>query len=141
MILLDTNVVSEVIKERADPSVAAFVRACVPDEVFLPSLVVAEIRDGLNSLPAGQRRRLVEQSFESFLREGFGARVVVFDAACAEAYANLRQAREAMGRRVETIDALIGGTALAHGAVLATRNTGDFDGYGLRLVNPWEAAT
>ena len=137
MILLDTNVVSELMKAEVDPAVAAFVAMWQIDGVFLPSLVVAEIRYGPRRLPSGRRRDELSAAFETFLDAGFNGRILAFDLACAEGYAVARQARESAGRPVSVQDALIGGMALAHGAVLVTRNVGDFDGYGLDLVDPW----
>lgn len=137
MILLDTNVVSELMRPRPDVRVAAFLAARRLEELFLPSLVVAEIRYGLARLPDGQRRDGLEGLFERLLSEGFGDRVLPFDASGAAAYARARAARESAGRPIALADALIAGMALAHGASLATRNIDDFDQLGLTLLNPW----
>ncbi|WP_043840079.1 type II toxin-antitoxin system VapC family toxin [Muricoccus aerilatus] len=138
MILLDTNVVSELMRPRPDARVAAFLAARPLEELFLPSLVVAEIRYGLARLPDGQRRNGLEGLFERLLSEGFGDRVLPFDASGAAAYARARAARESAGRPIALADALIAGMALAHGASLATRNIDDFDQLGLTLLNPWD---
>ena len=139
MILLDTNVVSELMRPGCTPSVLRFVARQRPQSVSLPSVVAAEIRYGLHRLPAGRRRRDLEQALAAFLR-GFRSRLLAFDTACAESYAVARSTRETAGRPVTVLDALIGGMALAHrGATFVTRNTPDFDGYGLSLVNPWDA--
>lgn len=140
MILLDTDVVSELMRASPDAAVRRFLAAQRLETLFLPSLVVAEIRYGLARLPEGQRRAGLESLFERFLAEGFADRVLPFDATCAARYARARAAREAAGRPIALADALIGGMALAHGATLATRNTTDFEGLGATLVNPWEAA-
>lgn len=140
MILLDTNVVSEIVKSEPDPAVASFVQGCPPTDLFLPSLVVAELRFGMQRLPPGRKRRDLEDTFEMFMRQGFAGRILDFCASCAAGYATARTARMAAGRPLGVLDALIGGMALAHGAQRATRNTTDFDGYGLTLVNPWTAA-
>lgn len=139
MILLDTNVVSELMRARPDDRVRAFLSARRLETLFLSSLVVAEIRYGLARLPEGARRSGLNELFERFLAEGFADRVLPFDEGCAARYARARAAREAVGRPVALADALIAGTALAHGATLATRNVSDFEGFGLSLVNPWEA--
>jgi predicted nucleic acid-binding protein len=138
VILLDTNVVSEFMRAHPDGQVKLFVAAQRLETLFLPSLVVAEIRYGLARLPEGQRRSGLEALFERLLAEGFADRVLPFDATCAACYARARAAREAAGRPISMPDALIGGMALAHGATLATRNTPDFEGIGLSLVNPWD---
>jgi toxin FitB len=140
VILLDTNVVSEIMKWHVHPAVAAFIDKRSINELFLPSLVVAEIRYGMQRLPPGRRRSEIAGDFDAFLAAGFASRILVFDDACAVGYATARTAREQAGRPVPVQDALIGGMALAHGAALATRNLADFDGYGLALVDPWQAA-
>jgi predicted nucleic acid-binding protein len=113
--------------------------ANLPETLFLPSLVLAEIRYGVMRLPDGRRREQLHDDIEHFLQAGFGTRVIPFDAACADGYAAARAARQRAGRPVTMADALIGGMALAYGATLATRNVVDFDGYGVSLINPWEA--
>ncbi len=139
MILLDTNVVSEIMKPQPDPHVAAFIEGQPIDQLFVPSLVMAELRHGIARLPEGRRRAGIEGDFETFCNVGLASRVLSFDDSCASGYAFARSTREQAGRPVAVLDALIGGMALAHGATLATRNIADFDGYGLTLVDPWAA--
>lgn len=139
MILLDTNVASEIMKPRCDPTVATFVDRQPRQELFLPSLVVAELRYGLRRLPEGRRKDELAIRLEAFLAAGFAERILVFDDACAKGYATARSLRERHGRPVQIQDALIGGMALAYGATLATRNIGDFQGYGLSLIDPWQS--
>ena len=137
--LLDTNVVSEAMKAQPHAAVAGFLARQHLAALFIPSLVVAELRYGVARLPHGQRQRRLETALEDFLQQGFDNRVLAFDAACAASYAIVRTVRETAGRPVAVQDALIGAMALTHGATLVTRNTGDFDGYGLTLIDPWEA--
>ncbi|MGI4975707.1 MAG: type II toxin-antitoxin system VapC family toxin [Janthinobacterium lividum] len=139
MILLDTNVVSEIMKRQPDPHAASFIDAQPIGRLFVPSLVMAELRHGIARLPDGRRRAGIESDFEAFCSVGFASRILSFDDSCASGYARARGAREQAGRPVAVLDALIGGMALAHGATLATRNVADFDGYGLVLVDPWAA--
>lgn len=139
MILLDTNVVSEMMRRTPAAPVMAYLRSRRDADLFLPSLVMAELRHGIAKLPAGHRQSNLQAELEAVLARGFEGRIVAFDAACAAGYGQARAARERMGRPVPPMDGLIGGMALAHGATLATRNVGDFDGYGLALVNPWDA--
>jgi predicted nucleic acid-binding protein len=108
-------------------------------ELFVPSLVLAEIRYGLWRLPEGKRRSGIEEKFDAFLQTGFANRVLTFDASCADGYAKARVAHEQAGRPVEIQDALIGGMAIAYGAILATWNVADFEDYGLTVINPWQA--
>lgn len=139
MILLDTNVISEIMKPRCDPAVAAFIDGHPLQDLFLPSLVVAELRYGLRRLPEGRRKDEIAIRLEAFLATGFAERILVFDDACAKGCATARALRERDGRPVQIQDALIGGMALAYGATLATRNLSDFQGYGLSLIDPWQS--
>jgi toxin FitB len=138
VILLDTNVVSEMMRPQPAAAVVAFLRASGIDVLFLPSLAVAELRHGLARLPPGRRRSGLEANLDGVLMQGFPGRILVFDEACAVAYATARSVRESAGRPLQMLDALIGGMALAHGATLATHNIADFDGYGLTVVDPWQ---
>ncbi len=125
-------------RRQPHPAVAGFIERHPNADLFVPSLVAAEIRYGLRRLSEGRRRDGLERDFGIFLEAGFAARVLAFDADCALGYATARVVREQAGRPVPAMDALIGGMALAHGATLATRNATDFDGYGLSIVDPWQ---
>jgi predicted nucleic acid-binding protein len=100
MILLDTNVVSELMKPLPHPGVAHFIAGYAASVFFVPSLVVAELRYGVARLPVGKRRADILASFEAFLRAGFASRILPFDAACAAGYATARAAREQAGRPI-----------------------------------------
>ena len=141
MILLDTNVVSELMRPAPHPAVAAYFRAQHLLEVFLPAVCEGEVRYGIVRMPAGRRRDDLAAAFRAFLDQGFGARVVAYDSACAAGYASVRTARERAGRPVKIPDLQIAGTALAHGAAVATRNVADFQGCGIVVINPWEQET
>lgn len=140
MLLLDTNVVSELMRRAPAPAVLHFVDSKLLREMFLPSIALAELRYGIQRLPQGRRRDDIETAFASLLEAGFDGRVLAFDSACAEGYAELRARRERAGRPVTVQDALIGGMALAYGATLATRNIADFADTGVDLVDPWREA-
>ena len=137
MILLDTNVLSELMRPAINREVAAFVAAQPGEELFTASLCEAEIRYGIARLPAGRRRDSLEAAFRTFVTTGFAGRILAFDSACAEGYAMVRTRREAAGLPISIPDALIAGTALAHGAAVATRNVGDFSECGVAVVDPW----
>jgi predicted nucleic acid-binding protein len=139
VILLDTNVVSAMMSPIFDPVIDAFTARHSIKDLYLPSIALAEIRFGIKRLPAGKRQTQIAQNLESFLALGFAARLLNFGADCAEGYATARAARQKAGRPVSAEDAFIGGMALAYGATLATRNTADFEGYGLTLIDPWTA--
>ncbi len=138
MILLDTNVLSELMRPAIDPAVAAFIAAQPGEDLFTASLCEAEIRYGIARLPSGRRRDGLAAAFRSFIVTGFAGRILAFDSACAEGYATIRTRREAAGLPVSLPDALIAGTALAHGATVATRNVADFAGCGVAVIDPWE---
>jgi predicted nucleic acid-binding protein len=140
MILLDTYVISELMRPAIAPAVAAYLQAQDPETLFTASLCEAEIRYGITRLPAGRPRDALDAAFRSFLAEGFAARVIAFDSACAESYAAVRVRRESAGLPISLPVAMIAGTALAHGATVATRNVADFSGCGIAVANPWDGA-
>lgn len=138
MILLDSNVASELMRPAPYPAVAAYFHAQQIETLFLPAVCEGEIRYGIARLAPGRRRDELSAAFRAFLDRGFRARVVAYDGACAAGYAAVRIAREKAGRPVRTSDLMIAGTALAHGAMVATRNVPDFAECGIAVVNPWE---
>lgn len=91
-------------------------------------------------MPSGRRRDGLGAAFRSLIATGFAGRTLSFDSACAEGYATVRTRRETAGLPLSIPDALIAGTALAHGATVATRNVADFAGCGVAVIDPWQAA-
>ena len=140
MILLDTNVLSELMRPVINPAVADFLEAQQAEELFTTSLCEAEIRYGIARLPAGRRRDRLEAAFRTFVTTAFAGRILVFDSSCADAYAAVRTRREAAGLPISLTDALIAASALAHGAAVVTRNVADFSECGLDVINPWDPA-
>lgn len=138
MILLDTNVISELVKPSPDPAVAAFLGRAIPETVFTAAVCEAEICYGLTRLPPGRRRNDLIGRVTAFFAEAFGDRTLAFDSASAAIYGELRAAREAAGRPIETEDAMIAATARAYGAMVVTRNVDDFMGCEVEIVNPWK---
>ena len=136
MILLDTNVLSELVRPEVDPVVLTFLRRRPQPTLFTSSVCQAEIRFGLARMPAGRRRNELAGRF-SVLFGGFTSRVLAFDSTAAAFYGTVRAAREATGRPIEVEDAMIAATARAYGVAIATRNIGDFVECGVRVVNPW----
>jgi len=136
MILLDTNVVSELMRKEPSPDVVAWVRAQRPRDLATTAVTVAEIRFGLARLPRGKRRsRLQGLADDVFSR--FAYQVLPFDVAAARPYASLVADRERRGRPINGFDAQIAAIALSRNATLATRNTKDFEGVGVSLIDPF----
>lgn len=139
MILLDTNVISEVLRPKPSEAVRAWMTAQRPLDVFTTSICEAEIFCGLALMPAGRRRAALEHEIETIFSDLFANRCLAFDSAAARAFATIVATRRQSGHPIRDADAQIAAIAASHGASLATRNTADFRGCGVSLVNPWEA--
>ena len=137
MILLDTNVISALMQSRPDPGVVAWLDGLRAEDVWLPSLVVFELRYGVAALPAGQRRQRLHQGLEQLLEQVVQDRIAPLDGLAASRAAGLAAERKERGRPVDLRDTLIAGIALAWGARLATGNTCDFSDTRIELVNPF----
>lgn len=135
-VVLDTNVISELMRASPDGHVESWVRAVPPAMVYTTAVTVAEVRFGIARLPAGRRRaRLSDAADEVF--GAFADHVLSFDAAAASDYADVVVEREQAGTPIGGFDAQIAAICRVRGAALATRNTDDFGGLGLNLVDPW----
>ncbi len=135
--LLDTNVVSEWTKPRPNGGLVAWLARVDEDEVFLSVVTFAELRRGIERLPAGARRRRLDEWLRGELPLRFEARIVGVDGAIADEWGRLVARREARGRTIHAMDALIAATAQVHGLTLVTRNTADFETSVKSLLNPW----
>lgn len=138
MIVLDTNVVSELMRLQPEPAVLTWVDAQDAGQLCLVATGVAEILFGIERLPVGQRRDRLAETFADMLDHDFSGRVFPFDHHAAACCARTAADREAHGRPMSTADAQIAGTCQLHDAQLATRNTKDFEHCGLDLINPWQ---
>jgi predicted nucleic acid-binding protein len=137
MILLDTNVVSEMMRPEPAASVVAWVRRRSIDDLATTTINIAEIRYGLARLEPGHRRTDLEARFNDFILRGFANRVFDFDGQAAEVYGELVVGRERAGRRLEGFDGLIAAIARSRSMSVATRNTTDFAGCGIEVLSPW----
>lgn len=137
MILLDTNVISALMQTIPDPAVVSWLDDKGIEEVWLPSVVVFELRFGVATLPAGQRRRSLQQGLDQLLEQLVQDRIAPLDGLAAHRVADLAADRKARGRQVDLRDTLIAGIALALGAQLATRNTRHFSDTSIGLINPF----
>ena len=140
MILLDTHVLSELMRPAPSPLVLAWLDAQTPDTLWLTSVSVAELLFGIARLPEGARKQAFAQAALGMLEEDFSNRVLGFDLEAASIFADLAAASERAGRPMGLADGQIAAICLAHNASLATRNVRDFDQLGLQLVNPWDVA-
>jgi hypothetical protein len=139
MIVLDTNVISEVMRPRPSVAVLAWLAGQPLSELATTTINVAEIRFGLARLPFGRRRRDLETRFGSFAVRGFGSRVFGFDANAADIYGEIAAVREQAGRPLRGFDGLLAAIARSRGLTIATRNTHDFADCGVLLTDPWSA--
>ena len=139
MIVIDTNVLSELMRPSPAPEVLAWMSTVSPGDAATTSVTIAEIGHGLRRLPRGKRRALLEDAFES-LRAELDREVLPFDLEAAEHYARIAEQREASGKHIDPLDCMIAAICACRGAALATRNGRDFDGTGLDIINPWDAS-
>ncbi len=137
MIVVDTNVISEFMGTPPAPSVLQWLNAQEAVTLYITSVSVAEIQLGLQIMPAGKRQQLLHQQFEQFLAIALDTRILAFDTKAAKYYADYRANRRKSGQPMSTLDAQIAGICLANGYALATRNTIDFEGCHVELINPF----
>jgi toxin FitB len=138
MLLVDTNVISEVMQLQPSPQVREWWARQPASELFTSTVTVAEILYGIELLPRGKRRDRLLSEAEAMFAQDFPDRILSFDEPAAREFAEIAAGRRALGRPIAEFDAQIAAIASAHRATLATRNLADFDGCGVRLVNPWQ---
>lgn len=137
MIVLDTNVLSALMRQVPEPAVVAWLDDQPADSIWITSITLFEARLGLALLPKGRRRQGLEAAFEQLLEEDLENRVLDFDTAAASAAAVLAAARQKAGRPVDLRDTQIAGIALARRATVATRNVRHFADLDVPVANPW----
>jgi len=137
MIILDTNVLSEVMKPAPSPRVLRWLGQFPPSRLFTTAITQAEILYGLELLPKGKRRSALQSAVGAMFGEDFAGRILPFDSEAARLFPLIGFARRALGRPVTEFDTQIAAIAQAHGAAIATRNTADFDNCGITVLNPW----
>lgn len=138
MIIVDTNVISELFR----PAPAKQVEAWLADQdganLYFTTIGEAELRHGVAILPSGKRRTALTRAIEGILEEDFRDRILPFDRPAASAYVAIAADRRALGRPISQFDCQIAAIARAHGASVATRNTSDYESCGVDLLNPWD---
>ncbi len=137
--VLDTNVVSEIVKTTPDPQVIAFLSVQEDEDLWLPVIVLHELDFGLNLLPKGDQREQLRAALSAVITK-YEDRILPVDRAEARQAALLRVRARRVGRVLKLADALIAGTAAVHNLTVATRNVRDFASLNVDFVNPWESS-
>ncbi len=140
MFVLDTNVVSELMRPVPSPAVEKWVAECPAEDLFFSAVGEAELRFGIATMPVGARRELLAAAVEGMLREDFSGRVLPFDSEAARAFAWIAAERRSAGRPISHADCQIAAIAHSRRATLVTRNVRDFEGIGVDVANPWGSA-
>ena len=138
MIILDTNVVSEMMRIAPSRIVLDWLNAQDAASLYVTTITLAEIGYGLRLLPDGQRRRLLAERFDRFIALAFDQRILSFDEAAARAYGDIMGHRKELGRPISVTDGQIAAIARANGFGVATRNIKDFDDVQIALINPFQ---
>lgn len=139
--LLDTCVLSELVKPRPDAGVLGWLEAADEERLYLSVVTLGELEKGIARLPASARRGRIERWVRRELAARFEGRLIDVDRAVAERWGAISGASESRGTPLPVIDALIAASALTHNLEVVTRNTGDLERCGARCVNPWGGAT
>ena len=138
MIVLDTNVISELARRAPDPGVLSWLDSLEVSQVVTTAITAAELRYGVERLPDGHRKRELTMVIRGILTEDFHGRVFPFDERASVRYADVVSGRERSGRPIGVADAQIAAICRDSGAILATRNTADFEETGIELIDPWK---
>ena len=139
MILLDTNVLSELMRAKPVPGVLAWVDAQPSSELFTSAITVAEILYGIARMPDGKRKQGLLELATLMFEEDLAGRILPFDTEAAVHYAGLAAESEAKGKVVDMADGQIAAIAALHDVRVATRNVRHFDYLGVPVINPWDA--
>ena len=139
MIILDTNVVSEVMNRVASPAVLKWWSSQKAEQLYTTSITVAEILYGIEILPRGRRRTQLEAGAEALFSKVLAGHILAFDDAAARSFATIGAKRRIKGRPINEMDLQIAAVAYLHRASIATRNTRDFEECGIELIDPWNS--
>ena len=139
MIVLDTDVLSELMRQVPDERVVQWMDNEPDSSLFTTTVTQAEILYGASVLPAGKKRQALSTAVDAMFGHDFKGRVLPFDSPAAVAFAGICSDRARLGRPITQFDAQIAAIARSRGAALATRNTPDFDECGIQVIDPWQA--
>ncbi len=137
MILLDTNVISELMRPQPDAVVISWFDHVEGLPLFISTITEAELWSGIHHMPVGKRRTVLQTLIAETLTEDFAGRILSFDSVAAKSYGKLSGHRFGLGRPITTADCQIASIAQVNGFKLATRNTKDFEHCDICLINPW----
>jgi len=138
MIILDTNILSELMRSQPNKCVLQWIGKYQTTSLFTTTLTKAEILYGLEILPKSKRRISLKQAATSMFDIDFALRIIPFDSDAAQQFAVISANRRKIGRPIAQIDAQIAAIARSHNATLATRNVSDFEECNIEIINPWE---
>jgi predicted nucleic acid-binding protein len=137
MIVVDTNVLSEVMRPIPSDQVVRWMAARPASSLFTTTITLGEVLYGLELVPSGKRRVALQQAIEKMFEEEFTGRILTFDRDAARAFADISARCRRLGRPIGEMDAQIAGIARSRGAAIATRNVLDFQDCGVQLIDPW----
>ncbi|MBV8769675.1 MAG: type II toxin-antitoxin system VapC family toxin [Hyphomicrobiales bacterium] len=140
MILVDTNIISEVMRRAPEARVVSWLDSQVSETLYLSTVSLAELLLGVALLPDGKRKRELGSALKYKALGLFGEKMLAFDEAAAAAFASVMSRARAAGRSIGIADGQIAAIAKAHGLIVATRDTEPFEAAGLRIINPWKKA-
>jgi hypothetical protein len=137
VIVLDTNLLSEVLLPTPAERIIDWLATIPPRDLCTTAITQAELLLGVNLLPQGRRRLFLSAEIDRMLGETFSGRILHFDSAAAHEFAQIKVVRRRLGRPISDLDAQIGAIARSRGFPLATRNSCDFEDCGIEILNPW----
>jgi len=141
MTILDTNVLSELMRSSPSPEVVAWVERNLSSELFISTITQAEILFGIALLPDGKRKNNLKMAAQMMFEKDFDRRILPFDQIAAQHYATIASSRKNSGKPIRLFDAQIAAIAKSRGAKVSTRNEMDFSNCGITVVNPWKFET
>ena len=136
--LLDTCVISELIKPKPSSTVIKWLRSCQEESLFLSSLTIGEIQKGISRLPDSRKRKKLQRWLDSELTQRFDRRIIGIDFKVAKKWGEIQASSEIAGVKMPVIDSLIASIGIVYDMTVVTRNIGDMKNSGVRLFNPWE---
>lgn len=137
MVILDTNVISEMTRSAPEPNVTSWYMRQASGSLFTTTVTLAEVLYGINLLPKGNRRDGLSKFAGDFFRDEMAGKILSFDENAATHYGRIRAAKRGLGLSMSSLDAQIAAIAAAVGAAVATRNVTDFEHCGITVVDPW----